>query len=301
MVRRDDCAPMGEAMPELPEVETIRGDLSEHLVGRRITSVKVTQDDILVGTARGRLAETLVDREVLRVDRRGKNLIIRLAGGAALLVNLGMTGQLFVCDSDAELAEHTHVIAALSDRRRLLYRDVRRFGQIEPVPDGNVEDSLTLRNVGVDAMDDSFTADVLRETLQGRTALLKCALLDQSRVAGLGNIYICEALHRAGIDPHVRCNELADPEIDRLHVAIREVLAEAIASQGTTVSDYVTGTRVPGSFQERLRVYGREGEACLDLHCEHKIERVVQSNRATFFCPGCQGLSEANPNGSELC
>lgn len=281
-------------MPELPEVETIRRDLTKSLIGHKVISVAVTQPDILIGTAAERLEDALVGREVRSVERRGKNLIIRMSGGSALLVNLGMTGQLFACDTDTELAEHTHVVADLSGGRRLIYRDVRRFGHLEPVPDGRVGESLTLRNVGTDAMDGAFTADLLAAALSGRSALLKCALLDQSRVAGLGNIYICEALFRAGIDPCARCNELEREEIERLHRAIREVLEEAIASQGTTVSDYVTGTRVPGSFQEKLRVYGREGESCRDERCGHTIERIVQSNRATFYCPGCQGAGPAD-------
>ena len=285
-------------MPELPEVETIRRDLTEHLIGRRIISVAVTQTDILTGRASDRLDETLVGREVLSVDRRGKNLIIGMSGGSALLVNLGMTGQLFVCDADYEPAEHTHLIAELSDGRKLLYRDVRRFGHLEAVPDGAIEESLTLRNVGVDAMDERFTTDLLAEVFEGRTALVKCALLDQSRVAGLGNIYICEALYRARIAPEARCGELCRAEVERLHAACREVLEEAIASQGTTVSDYVTGTRVPGSFQERLRVYGREGLTCREDHCEQIIERTVQSNRATFYCPGCQA-GVAHGTGSD--
>ena len=275
-------------MPELPEVETIRRDLSVHLVGRTVESVEMTRTDILIGAAADQIRETLEGREVLSVGRRGKNLIVQMSGGSALLVNLGMTGQFFVCDPETEIADHTHMIAKLSDRTRLVFRDVRRFGHLEPVPTGDVGVSLTLRNVGIDAMDDSFTAEVLEEALRGRKALLKCALLDQTRVAGLGNIYICEALHRAAIDPLARCNELGPAAIERLHQAIREVLTEAIASHGTTVSDYVTGTRVPGSFQKRLRVYGRENETCRDDSCGHTIVRIVQSNRATFYCPGCQ-------------
>lgn len=278
-------------MPELPEVETIRRDLSEHLVGRTITSVELRQPDILIGTHADDLSSTLIGRRVESVDRRGKNLIVSLSGDAALLVNLGMTGQFFVCDAGAEVADHSHIIAELSDGHRLIYRDVRRFGHVEPRPHGEVHASLTLRNVGTDALDDGFTADLLGEALSGRTALLKCALLDQSRIAGLGNIYICEALHRAGIDPLIRCNQLSRPQIERLHRVIREVLTEAVAAQGTTVSDYVTGTRVPGSFQKRLRVYGREGEVCREIDCGHAVQRIVQSNRATFFCPGCQAAS----------
>ncbi|MFW6156459.1 MAG: bifunctional DNA-formamidopyrimidine glycosylase/DNA-(apurinic or apyrimidinic site) lyase, partial [Armatimonadota bacterium] len=224
-------------MPELPEVETIRRDLAEHLVDRTIEKLSVTQDDILCRTSRQELERTLPGRAVLEVDRRGKNLLIDVEGGLTLLVNLGMTGQLFICGPGAEPSDHTHVVADLSDDRRLVYRDIRRFGHIELADAKRVAVSHTLRNVGVDAMSDRFTPDYLAEMLQGRTALLKGALLDQSRLAGLGNIYVCEALFRAGIDPEARCRDLCTEAVGRLHDAIRAVLVEAIAAEGTTISD----------------------------------------------------------------
>ncbi|MFW6437907.1 MAG: zinc finger domain-containing protein, partial [Armatimonadota bacterium] len=152
----------------------------------------------------------------------------------------------------------------------------------------SVEASVTLRNVGVDAIGEGFTADYLAEVLEGRTAVLKSALLDQSRIAGLGNIYVCEALFQAQINPEARCCDVRMDEVRRLHRAICGVLTEAIAADGTTISDYVTGRRVPGSFQERLQVYGREGEICRRSGCDATITRIVQSNRSTFYCPGCQ-------------
>jgi formamidopyrimidine-DNA glycosylase len=284
-------------MPELPEVETVARDLTEHLVGRTIESVMVSHEGVLLATSGEEVERSLTGAGVIGIERRGKNLIIALEDGLALLVNLGMTGQLFVCGSDQELARHSHVVADLSDGGRLVYRDVRRFGHIELIAHGCPEDSVTLRNVGVDAMSEEFTAAYLAEMLQGRTAVLKSALLDQSRLAGLGNIYVCEALFRAGVHPDARCCDVIEDDVFRLHAAIREVLAEAIAAEGTTISDYVTGRGVPGSFQERLAVYGREGEVCGRSGCEHTIVRIVQSNRSTFYCPGCQRVFA---NRSEL-
>lgn len=281
-------------MPELPEVETVRRDLAVHLVGRTIQRLTVAREDILRGTDGRALEQAASGREVLAVDRRGKNLIVHLTGDTVLLVNLGMTGQFFVCAADAELADHTHVIGELSDGNWLIYRDVRRFGHLELVGASDLAESLTLRNVGVDAMSEDFTPEYLAGVLEGRTALLKAALLDQSRVAGLGNIYVCEALFRAGVDPEARCNEVAAEDIARLHDAIREVLSESNAAEGTTISDYVTGRRVPGSFQERLEVYGREGEVCRRPGCKQTIIRIVQSNRSTFLCPGCQRGAGSN-------
>ncbi len=275
-------------MPELPEVETIRRDLEQTLVGRTIEAITIHRDDILRQTEPRELREAVAGRACRSVRRRGKNLILWLSGGAALLVHLGMSGQLYFTDGPEEPPDHTHVVVELSGEGRVVFRDVRRFGHMELVPSGRVADSSTLRNVGIDAMSDEFSADYLAQMLAGRSALLKGALLDQSRLAGLGNIYVCEALYRAGIHPEARCNDLSGGDVRRLHAAIHAVLAEAIAAEGTTISDYVTGNGVPGSFQDRLRVYGREGEPCGRDGCEHTIERIVQSNRSTYFCPGCQ-------------
>ncbi|MGC9316579.1 MAG: bifunctional DNA-formamidopyrimidine glycosylase/DNA-(apurinic or apyrimidinic site) lyase, partial [Armatimonadota bacterium] len=233
-------------MPELPEVETVRRDLSRSLVGREIRSLAVTQPDVLRCTGPVRLVSVVVGRSVEAVRRTGKNLVVALSRDAALLINLGMTGQLFVTDTDDHSEQHTHLVAALSDGRALVYRDVRRFGSIELVTGRPVEQSETLRNVGVDALSDALDAQRLQELLGWRRALLKNALLNQSLVAGLGNIYVCESLHRAGIHPATRCNELSAEQFQALHAAIGGVLREAIAAEGTTISDYVTGKRVPG-------------------------------------------------------
>ncbi|MFW5867094.1 MAG: bifunctional DNA-formamidopyrimidine glycosylase/DNA-(apurinic or apyrimidinic site) lyase [Armatimonadota bacterium] len=275
-------------MPELPEVETVRRDLSVHLVGLVIESVTVSREDILLNTAADDVRHALPGLTVTDAGRRGKNLILRLGERFALLVNLGMTGQLFVGHAEDELADHTHLVAELSSGDRLVFRDVRRFGHIELVAGDAVGESVTLRNVGVDAVSEEFTPDYLGEMLRGRTAMLKGALLDQSRLAGLGNIYVCEALFRAGIHPQTRCGDLSGGDLIRLHEAIREVLIESIAAEGTTISDYVTGRGVPGGFQKRLAVYGREGETCRRSGCRHIVIRIVQSNRSTFYCPGCQ-------------
>ncbi len=282
-------------MPELPEVETVRRDLQRRLVGRTIRAASIVQPDILRRTGPVQLVNTLVGSEVVSAERRGKNLVIRLEREVALLVNLGMTGQLVVGAADHRAEAHTHLIAALSDGGVLAYRDVRRFGHLELAPFDRLEESFTLRNVGVDALSPEHTPERLHEAMSGRTALLKGALLDQSMIAGLGNIYVCEAMFRAGLSPRARCRDLSREDVVRLHDAIRAVLTESIAAEGTTISDYVTGAGVPGGFQERLRVYGREGQVCTTAGCEHRIERIVQSNRSTFYCPGCQ----ANPPGME--
>ena len=171
---------------------------------------------------------------------------------------------------------------------RLVFRDVRRFGHLELVCDGDLTACVSLRNVGIDACSRSFTAKRLGELLAGRTTFVKSALLNQKLVAGLGNIYVCEAMFRAGVHPQTRCNELTDAQVAGLHRATKDVLDEAIKAEGTTISDYVTGSGVPGGFQKRLRVYGREGLSCRKRGCSDTVIRIVQSGRATFFCPSCQ-------------
>jgi len=289
-------------MPELPEVETVRRHLARSLVGRTIERVTVRRGEIVKGCGRRKLARELSGRTVESIGRLGKNLIVRLDDGLVLLAHLGMTGRLYVAAADEPLEDHTHLVAELSDGRRLIFRDVRRLGHLELSSEERLADSETLRKVGLDAMSRAFTAKRLGEMLRGRSALVKGALLDQTRVAGLGNIYVCEVMHRAGIGPEARCNELAAEQMRALHRAIRRVLREAIEAEGTTISDYVTGAGVPGRFQERLRVYGREGERCRTRGCHATIERIVQSNRPTFYCPGCQGArgQPTRPDTGEL-
>ncbi|MCD6360823.1 MAG: bifunctional DNA-formamidopyrimidine glycosylase/DNA-(apurinic or apyrimidinic site) lyase [Armatimonadetes bacterium] len=275
-------------MPELPEVETVRRDLRKSVVGRTIQSVEIGRDDILCECEPDDFAGILPGRVITAVERIGKNLILRLSGGPALVVHLGMTGQFYTLARGEPRPDHVHVVLELSGDLMLVYRDTRRFGHLELVADGDVSHCTSLRNVGLDARSRSFTAKRLAGLLAGRTALVKSALLNQKLVAGLGNIYVCEAMHRAGVHPETRCHELSKAQIAALHRAIKDVLDEAIAAEGTTISDYVTGAGVPGGFQRRLRVYGREGKACRRRGCRATIERIVQSNRSTFFCPECQ-------------
>lgn len=275
-------------MPELPEVETVRRDLKRSIIGRTVETVSTGKRDVLCECRPVDLKRVLPGRRIEAIDRIGKNLILRLSGGPALIVHLGMTGQFYTVGPEETLPNHTHAVLGLSGDLRLIYRDVRRFGHLELVCDGDLSACASLRKVGVDARSRSFTAKRLGELLAGRTSFVKAALLNQSLVAGLGNIYVCEAMHRAGIHPETRCHELSETQIASLRREIRDVLDEAIKAEGTTISDYVTGAGVPGGFQKRLRVYGREGLTCRRRGCGATIERIVQSNRSTFFCPACQ-------------
>jgi formamidopyrimidine-DNA glycosylase len=275
-------------MPELPEVETVRRQLADALVGRTVERVTLRRADIVRGAAPRRFCATLRGRTIEALDRRGKALIVRLSDDVVLLVHLGMTGRFCLMPKGAPLAEHTHMIAQISGGLRLIFCDPRRFGHLELTRADALAESETLRHVGIDVLAPEFTADALAEALAGRKAPIKAALLDQRRFAGIGNIYACEALFRARIHPTTPCGALTRAQVQALYRALRAVMRESIAAEGTTIADYVTGRGVPGGFQHRLRVYGREGERCPTRGCPGTIARIVQSNRSTFYCPVCQ-------------
>ncbi len=273
-------------MPELPEAETIARDLHEGAAGRTITRVRVHRTDILApGTTRARLTRVLRGRRFEAAGRRGKNVVLTFDGDWRLVVNLGMTGR--IVTSDAPLAPGLGHIAArfdLDDGRSLLYDDARRFGRLDlRDPDGWIERSAQL---GVEPLSPAFTADWLLAATRGSRVQLRNWLLDQRRIAGVGNIYANEALFRAGVRPTRRAYRLTRAEAARLRDAVRDVLAEAIAARGTTLSDYRDAGGEKGGFQFRLRVYDRAGLSC--VRCRKTIKRVVLSNRSAFYCPACQ-------------
>ncbi len=273
-------------MPELPEAETIAADLRRRVVGRRIVGVDVAHADVLgPALTPGRLAERVRGRSVERVGRRGKNVVVGLDDGTILLVNLGMTGRL-VASRAPRAAELRHVAVrfGLDDGDALLYDDARRFGRIEHlVPEAwrRRDDAL-----GVEPFDDALTPARMHALTRRARTPIRSLLLDQGRIAGVGNIYANEALHRAGVRPRRRAAGLTRAETARLRDALREVLAEAIEARGTTLRDYRDGSGEAGGFEPRLRVYGREGEPC--SRCGTTIKRVVLAGRSAFYCPRCQ-------------
>ena len=273
-------------MPELPEVETIRRDLAPRLTGRTIVRARFSKPDIALNMPSRSLARRLAGRRIEAVGRRGKYLLFFLDDRRVLQVQLRMSGRFALGRRLPPGTGFRHVAARfeLDDARTLFYDDVRRLGGfqlLEPSEWAAVEAGL-----GPEPLDDSFTSARLEARLRGRRAPIKNALLDQKRVAGVGNIYASEALHRAGIDPRRPAGELDRTEIQRLHRAVRRVLRGAIAGAGTTLRDYRAVNGRSGRFQTALRVYGREGEPC--GRCGRPIARLVQAGRSTFFCPGCQ-------------
>ena len=282
-------------MPELPEVETVRAGLERHLLGRRIERAEARRPD-LRGPLPECMAEDLTGRRVVALERRAKYLVIRLEGDLVWLVHLGMTGRFTLSPSDpGSPGKHDHVLLWMDDGGHVAFNDARRFGSMDLFPGSAFEDHKSLRSLGPEPLSDNFNSRSLAAALAGKQAPLKSALLDQRVVAGLGNIYVCEILNRAGLSPRRKAHTIVGKggrptlRTGRVVDETKAVLKEAIAAGGSTLKDFAGVDGVLGYFPHSFRVYGREGEPCLTAGCERPIERIVQSGRSTFFCPSCQG------------
>lgn len=271
-------------MPELPEVETVVRDLRPHLVGRRLTRLQVSNKALRVPWARAWKTKVL-QRRVRAVERRGKWILIDLEG-PWLLVHLGMTGQFTVVETDQPRRDHTHMVFGLDDERHeLRFRDVRRFGSVTYYPDRPTLESRLLRSrLGPEPFD--VDPGLWRERLRRTRRNLKAVLLDQTIVAGVGNIYADEALHEARLHPTVLSTELTSRQADTLRRAVIRVLTRAIEQRGSSIRDYIGGSGLAGKFQDEHRVYGRTAEPC--RRCGVPIERIVLAGRSTHYCPRCQ-------------
>jgi formamidopyrimidine-DNA glycosylase len=270
-------------MPELPEIETLRRELHPELIGRRITDVSVRWARSVDRPGRVEFRRRLVGRRINEVQRRGKYLVVDLDDGQSLLVHLKMSGQLFLRPMKAQADPYTRVVLTLDDGRELRFCDARKFGRLYLVNDA----AEVTGALGPEPLDETFTVDVLAERLAQRRVRLKPLLLDQTFLAGLGNIYANEVLHRARLHPLRRTDSLSRAEVRRLHWAIRDVLRRAIADAGASIDVWYRRTDgSPGNAQERFRVYGRAGEPC--PRCGTPIQRIMVSGRGTHICPQCQ-------------
>ncbi|MEQ1889117.1 MAG: bifunctional DNA-formamidopyrimidine glycosylase/DNA-(apurinic or apyrimidinic site) lyase [Alphaproteobacteria bacterium] len=269
-------------MPELPEVETIRRGLAPRLTGRRIVRVDLNRADLRFPFGAG-FADGLTGQTILGVDRRAKYLLIALLDGGALLSHLGMTGRY---SFDPEPRPHAHVVFHLDDGVRLVYSDPRRFGFMDLIAPGALAGNRFLQGLGIEPLGNELSGAHLAGKFAGRKTPLKSALLDQRIIAGLGNIYVCEALFRARLSPRRLAGTVKGARAQKLSDAIRAVLTEAIAAGGSTLRDYAAADGQLGYFQHGFDVYGREGAPC--KRCQKPIARIVQSGRSSFFCPGCQ-------------
>ena len=277
-------------MPELPEVETVRRGLDRHLVGRRITTVEVGRERTVRRTSREALIAGLTDTVVEAADRRGKYLVLPLDSGDALMIHLRMSGQVLLAAAGASRPPHTHVVMHLDDGHEAWFVDPRTFGEVVVFDPDNVEVELPeLARLGVDPIADPFDATILRAAFGGSRRALKPLLLDQHVVAGIGNIYADEILHRARLRPDRAASTLDRRRLRVLHASIVGVLSEAIAAGGSTLGDsqYVDLMGEGGSYQDDHRVYGRGGERCSTCG-RGWIRRTVTGGRGTHYCPVCQ-------------
>lgn len=294
-------------MPELPEVETVRRGLSPVLVGQAFHNVECRRPDLRFPFPE-RFAERLRGISVLGLERRAKYLIAHLSSGDALVMHLGMTGRFLIerpGDATArqigeynnELAEpekHAHAVFQMREGARITYSDPRRFGFMLLIPEREICDHPLFRNLGVEPLSGALSAQHLAERARGRKTDLKAFLMDQRNIAGLGNIYVCEALHRAGLKPSRGAGCLAKPSgsptphAERLVTAIQDILEAAIVAGGSTLRDYRQVDGTSGGFQATFLVYGREGDACLTPGCRGIVRRSIQAGRSSFFCPSCQ-------------
>lgn len=285
-------------MPELPEVETVRRGLQPVLEGARLSQVRQNRPDLRFPFP-DRFVERLEGATVERIDRRAKYLLASLSTGETWVTHLGMTGR-FTIDGEqlGEFEEaapatgkHEHVsLCAVKGgaATRIGFADARRFGFMGLIPTDAVDAHPWFASLGPEPLGNAFSGAHLAEAFAGKTQSVKVILLDQRMVAGLGNIYVCEALYRARISPLTPAGKVSRPRLERLAVVVREVLDDAIAAGGSTLRDFANADGGQGYFQHRFDVYGREGQPCSGEACRGVVKRVVQAGRSTFYCPSCQ-------------
>ncbi len=282
-------------MPELPEVETVRRGLTPAMEGQVIVQADVNRPD-LRWPFPDNMSERLTGKTVLRLRRRSKYVLADLNSGETLLIHLGMSGRMlisgdplgqFVHEHPAP-EKHDHVVFHMSNGSRVTFNDPRRFGAMDLLDTATAEKHKLLAALGPEPLGNDFNDSVLITAFKNKKSPVKSALLDQGIVCGLGNIYVCEALFRAGISPTRLAKDLIKPRVRSLVPIIRDVLSEAIEAGGSSLKDFRQADGELGYFQHSFDVYGREGEPCRTEGCTNAIERIVQSGRSSFHCPTCQ-------------
>jgi formamidopyrimidine-DNA glycosylase len=273
-------------VPELPEVETIVADLRPHLVGRTILRAELAFPTIVRHPEPEEFVDAVVGMKIESVGRRGKYILIHLSHDVVLVVHLGMTGQLRLVDQATPLAKHTHAVFFLDDGQQLRYRDPRRFGRLLLGTESALLEARKMPRLGPEPIDPDFAADELHRRLRKRNAPLKAVLLDQKAIAGVGNIYADESLHRARLRPDRIASTVGKKSAARLHESLRESLRTAIANRGSSVDTYRDAWGELGGQQEQLLVYGRAGEPCFT--CGRPLRAVRIAGRTTVFCTRCQ-------------
>ncbi|WP_425044350.1 bifunctional DNA-formamidopyrimidine glycosylase/DNA-(apurinic or apyrimidinic site) lyase [Primorskyibacter sp. S87] len=282
-------------MPELPEVETVRRGLAPAMEGERIAKADVNRPD-LRWPFPDRMAERLTGARVLRLRRRSKYILAELDTGETLLIHLGMSGRMtvsgdplgqFVHDHPPK-QKHDHVVFHMENGARVTFNDPRRFGAMDLLETERANDHKLISVLGPEPLGNDFHEPHLTAALKNRNTPIKAALLDQGIVAGLGNIYVCETLFRAGISPRRKSGKISSVRVAALVPIIRQVLNEAIEAGGSSLRDFRQADGELGYFQHNFDVYGREGDPCRNPDCHGTVTRIVQSGRSSFYCPQCQ-------------
>ena len=282
-------------MPELPEVETIMRGISPFLEGATIKRIKLNRADLRWPFPKN-FTSRLKEAKVLNLKRRSKYILIDLNTGETLLIHLGMSGKILVSDSRigkyfyeySKGSDHDHVIFELNDGTKLTYNDPRRFGAMDLAKPDDLNNHKFLEKLGPEPLGNNFNSDYLETELSKKESPIKNVLLNQSVVAGLGNIYVCEALFMSGISPKKRASKISKIKCEELVRNIRAVLKSAIEAGGSSLKDFTDIQGNSGYFQFEFYVYGRENECCRIKHCGRKIKRISQAGRSSFYCPSCQ-------------
>ena len=282
-------------MPELPEVETVLRGISPILEGNQIDYAQVNRPD-LRRPFPNNLAKRLKNRKINFLHRRSKYILLDLSGGETLIMHLGMSGRIIISQKVAgtfhhntnHSQKHDHFVLHLKDNHQLTFNDPRRFGVIDLLRTENLELSGMLSQIGPEPLSNSFNEAYFVSTMRLKKTNIKSALLDQRVVAGLGNIYVCEALFRAGISPKRQALRISHKKLSSLVPIIKEILLEAISSGGSSLRDFRNASGDLGYFQHSFDVYGREDQDCYNTECDSKIKRITQAGRSSFYCSNCQ-------------
>ncbi len=286
-------------MPELPEVETVRCGLLPAMEGQRIARAEIRRPDLRWPFPPNMQAR-LTGARVIQLRRRSKYILADLDSGESLIIHLGMSGRMVISGLEAAhvpgqfhfnhpaVEKHDHVIFHMESGARVTFNDPRRFGAMDLCATAALEGHPLLASIGPEPLGNGFDAGYLAARLKGRKTPIKTALLDQRIVAGLGNIYVCEALYHAGISPKRAAGQIGRARIDSLAEAIRTTLRAAIEAGGSSLRDYRQANGELGYFQHSFRVYGREGAPCTTPECPETVRRIVQAGRSSFYCPACQ-------------
>lgn len=272
-------------MPELPEIETIRKNLTPEIIGLKINDL-VTYRDKIRNRLPQELSNLVKDAEIKSIVRRSKYLIFELSNEYSLIFHLGMSGRLTLQQSDYNPLKHDHVIINLSDKRKLVFNDARRFGVVDLEITKDIKGNKYFKNLGPEPLTDEFNEQYLIRKLAKLKSPIKTVLMNAEIVVGVGNIYASESLYLAKISPMRPACSLNLNEIKLLIKSIKAVLEKAILFGGSTLKDYVSAHNKAGAFQNEFTIYGREGKEC--KACQGRVNKIVQSNRATYFCPKCQ-------------